>query len=334
MKTAIIILLFPALLLSQSPAEYMGVVNNELRQVQEASWEYVRSTSGDSPSKAEKKRQAFLFKVGLGILNLTSLPPYQGSTALRDSAISLLTITQAVMNEDYARVVNVEPIAESAYDAIEAFILARQRAEHRLAAAGLMMENEYKNFSALYGIKATETENPLAHHLSEAGEAFNYYNNVYALFFRNYKQESYFLQALLENDVSAADQNRSALADCAVRGLEELKGMPAYNNDEHLKHACTKLLTFYRDEATHTLSMTAQYLVARDNHQKLREAYQSKKQGERTHEDEEMFRQASRELMKRTEEFKRRYSQSEEKRKDLLAEWNKAEEGFIRKHVP
>jgi hypothetical protein len=334
MKYVVLILFLSAGLGAQTAAEYMVGINNELKSVQEASWEYIKATTGDNPSKAEKKRQVFLFSVTVGISNISAFPPFKENVNLRDSALAFLNLTKAVMTEDYSRVVNLEPIAETAFDAMEAFILARQRSEHRLAQAGLMMESEFKKFGDLYGVETNADNNPLAAHINEAGTAFNYYNNIYSLFFKNYKQEMYFLQAVSENDVSAADQNRFALVQCANNSLEELKQLPAYNNDDKLKNACSRLLVFYRDEASQTLSMAAQCMVDRDNQQKLKDAYDSKKKGERTAQDEKRFREACDDYYKRQDEFRKKYKLAEAKRQHLLTAWNKAGEDFVKKHVP
>src|SRR5688572_14807200 len=158
---------------AQTATGHMMAVNNELKIVQEASWQYVKATTQGKPARAEKKRQALLFAVGLAISNLSVLPPFEADAALRDSAISFLKVTQAVVNEDYSRVVDLEPIAESAYDAMEAFIIARQRAEHRLAAAGMMVEEEYKKFAGRHQLAASPEKNPLADQLAASAAAYN-----------------------------------------------------------------------------------------------------------------------------------------------------------------
>src|SRR4249919_2511807 len=107
MKFQVFILLFCLRLTAQTAQDYMANLNNELKPVQEASWEYIKATTGDSPSKAEKKRQAFMFRVSVSAANISAFPSYKENSNLRDSALSFLNITKAVMTEDYSRVVSL-----------------------------------------------------------------------------------------------------------------------------------------------------------------------------------------------------------------------------------
>ncbi len=60
------------------------------------------------------------------------MPSYNGNKALRDSAVSYLKILYSVFNEDYSKLVNMEEIAEQSYDAMEAYLLAQEKAGEKL----------------------------------------------------------------------------------------------------------------------------------------------------------------------------------------------------------
>ena len=144
----------------------------------------------------------------------------------------------------------MEEISEQSYDAMEAYLLAQEKANEKLNASGDMVDQQYDAFAAKHGITLIDKESKIENNLKIAGEAFKYYNVVYLIFFKSYKQEAYMIDALNKNDVNALKQNADALGKVSDEGLKKIDALAAYKSDGTLKTTSKDLLTFYKKEAT------------------------------------------------------------------------------------
>ncbi len=336
MRTALLLiffLVFFSVKAQYTPVSYLAAIDEQIKKVQQHSWQYVKSISKGKVQRTEKKRQLLLAGLGEAISGVASIPPYKNSADLRDSALAFLMLNQALVNEDYARIVDIAPIAEHAYDAMEAYIMARQKAEARLLVAANNLQEQYRIFASEHNIEVAPHEGKVAANLSKAEAAYSYYNKVYQIFFENYKQESYLLEAIQQSDISAIQQNLNALQQSSERGLNALREMDDYKKDDRLIKACIRLLTFYKYEAEMSLAGAANFFVDRDNMIKLQQAYQSKKDGEATTEEHKAYKAAVKNYRKELNDFERTSRWLHGRRKNMLESWNNAGSHFISRHV-
>src|SRR6218665_2286217 len=123
---------------------------------------------------------------------------------------------------------------EQSYDAMEAYLLAQEKANEKLNVSGEMIDQQYNNFAKKHGITLIDKEDKIEKNLKIAGSAFKYYN-----------KEAYMIEALNKNDVNALKQNADALSKFADEGLGKLDTLRAFKGDATLKLACKEMLTFY-----------------------------------------------------------------------------------------
>jgi hypothetical protein len=329
------LLLFSLSVHSQSdPGAYLAAVDRELTTVQEASWQYAKAATQNNLQKMEKRRHMLLGAVTIAISNISAMPPFDSSTSLRDSALLFLAIRQAVLQEDFGRVVDLEPVADQAFDPMEAFLKARDLSEKRLERAGNAVEKEYVTFAGRYNIKAVRAENVLSQNLEAAAASHDHFRKIYRIFFDNYKQESYFLGAIMQHDVSGMEQNRSALLKSAEEGLRRLRSIPGFREDAQLRSACAKLLTFYRHEASSALERAPEFFVEKENLAKMHDARLLKKGEGDNPEGDQAYQKALKRYHRHYLEFSETCQALEKKRKDLLALWNHAAESFLGRNMP
>ncbi len=314
--------------------EYYDVFRSVFAGIQEKSWDYTRAAAhGRSSTRTEEKRKEVTAAIENGIVRIFELLPYDGSTALRDSALRFLRMQYAVSNEDFSRLVNMEKIAEHSYDAMEAYMQAREMADARAKQAGDMFNIEFANFVTRYNITPTpETE--AEKKLAAASKVYEYYNSLYRVFFNCYKQESYLMEAMNKNDVSGIEQNRDALGKISSKALSDLLAMPAFREDQELKRSLEQVLLFYKDEAENKLKDISLFFVASDNFQKVILSFNATAAAEHSVEESMLFNKALSEHKATTENFMKLSAQVDKDRRKVLLEWHEACETFIKKHIP
>ncbi len=321
---------------AQSEAsQYLEAIGNEFHQISQNSMSYTSAAShGKSARKIEKRRTELITSIRAAETKIRRMKPFAGDAALRDSIVAYLVLDRIVMTEDYGKILNMEEIAEQSYDAMEAYLLAKEKAEEKLEAAYDRVSDQQKLFADRNNIKLVESTSKLGKKLEKSSQVITYYNKIYLLFFKSYKNEAYLMSALDKKDVSAMEQTKNTLLASAEQDLEKIGPIPAFNGDNSLKNACQQMLAFYKMEASQKVPEMVNFLLKQENFQKMNAAMQAKRPADRTQADVDNYNKSVKEFNTAVEKINVMHNELNKKRGSLLEQWNNAVENFLDKHVP
>lgn len=318
-----------------TPVEYMNDISKALDIVQQNLWEYTNAVSHNKNArKIEKRRLEIVEAIKSSKTYVWKMPSWKGDKALRDSAYSFLKISYAVITEDYSKLVDMEDVAEQSYDAMEAYILAKQLAYNKQDTSLKMLNAQYKIFAAKNNIILNDSKDKTAQKLEAAGKVYDYYNKVYLIFFKSMKQEVYVMDALNKNNVSSLKQNSDALSKYSADGLLKIDGLSSFENDPTLKSACKEGLTFYKNESEKNLPSIADFLVKKETFEKIKKSIEAKPASKRTQADIDAYNTAVTDFNSTLATFNTTIQKLNENRTKILTKWNEAVNTFIDKHVP
>jgi hypothetical protein len=212
--------------------QYLETIGNEFQEISQNSMSYMSAAShGKSARKVEKRRTELINSIKAAESRIRKLKPFAGDASLRDSVVAYLVLDRVVMIEDYGKILNMEEIAEQSYDAMEAYLLAKEKASEKLEAAGDMVGEQQKLFANRNNINLIDGgSSKLSKKLEKTGQVLTYYNKIYLLFFKSYKNEAYLMEALKKKDISAMEQTKNTLLASAEQDLEKIGPIPAYNS--------------------------------------------------------------------------------------------------------
>lgn len=319
----------------KTPVGYMDNLNKEFANIKEDTWSYTSGVShGKSARKVEKRRKEVVSSITAGLNKAKRMPDFEGDKSLRDSTISFLEINKAVINNDYAKIVDMEEVAEQSYDAMEAYMLAQEKANERLSQAGEMLEAQEKKFAATHNVTLLESKDKITKKLEVANKVYKYYNPIYLIFFKSYKQEAYLLDAMAKGDVNGVEQNKNALSKTSAEGLAKLQDVKPFQGDASVKNAATQMLNFYKDEADKKLTNAGKYFVQKDNFEKIKKEFDAKSQSSRTQQDVDKFNKAVNDYNAALNEYNNNNANLNANRSKLLDNWNKTVANFTDSHVP
>ncbi len=343
-KLLLLILLFCLLLVSTSrllaqdfnnPAEYLGYMNKEQTSISENMWSYISAVAhGKRARKIEKRREKLIATTREVQYKIRSMPSYKGDGSLRDSVVSYLQLNYSILNDDYAKIVDMEEIAEQSYDLMEALLTAKEQANDKLDKAAEMLNQQQKIFAEKHGIKLSEDRSKLTANLEKAGDVFKYYNQIYLIFFKSYKQEAYLMAALEKHDLSALEQNKNSLLKFSEEGLMKLDTIPRFKSDATLKIACTQLMAFYKMEAAEKFPIIMDFYLKKENFEKLSRTFENKKQSELTQEDVDQYNTAVSDYNQAIAQLNATNEQLNKLRGQTLDKWNSSVNNFMDKHTP
>ena len=319
---------------SQNAVEYMNQIGTEFKAIQNATWDYTRSIAKNkSARKVDKNRIELIQTITTSLAKVKKIPAFNGKTYFRDSTIAFLEMNKSVVAQDYEKIMNMEEIAEQSYDLMEAYMKAQEVASDRLSEAGDRITAVEKKFAEENKVTLIETSDKVSNKLKKAGEMYEYYNPVYLIFFKSFKQEAYFMDALNKSDVSGMEQNKSMLSKTAQEGLELMSKVQAFKADETLKKACIEMLNFYKEEADKKFQVFIDFQTTKEGFEKAKKTLESKKEKDRTKQDIDTYNKLVKEYNDATLEYNNVNNELNKRRSKLIDNWNNVSNAFTNKHV-
>lgn len=320
--------------ISQSSVEHMNELSAAFSDLKNDTWKYLRTiTKGKNARKSEKKRSKLLEEYKTQISVVKSIKPYEGDASLKDATLKYLNLSYTVIREDYDKIVDMEAVAEESYDAMEAYILANERANEKLTEASDELKEVEKGFAEKNNITLTEGEKDRKDQkIEKAANMLNYYNDVYLIFFKVHKQEAYVLAAQEVQDITAFEQNVNALAMESNEALKKLDTLRDYEGDKDLIAAAKKAIEFYKNEAENEFPKVSDFYIKKDNFEKANEIMESKKKKDRTQDDVDKFNKAVNEYNEAVNSFNETNETLNKERSKMLDDWSKSVERFYKTH--
>lgn len=317
----------------EHPVEYLSAMGTQHQAINKDMWRYINAMAhGKSGRKVENRRKEVLATIKNAQTTVSRMPAYKGDASLRDSVAAYLKLSYQVMNEDYAKIVDLEEIAEQSYDAMEAYMLAKEKANLKLDKASERMNNQQRAFAKAHNIELVEDQSKLGAKLERAGEVFEHYNKHYLIFFKTFKQEAYLLRAIEQNDINGLEQNRQALQQYVDEGLAKLDTLPRYKSDLTLKQANLQVQSFFRREAA-LVSQIVDFLLKKEKFEQLQKAMDAKRPADRSHADIDEFNKAVKEYNAAINDYNSTLTQLNKERARNIDLWNKSTQAFLDKHV-
>src|SRR5436309_2861564 len=117
-----------------NPGSYMTAIYNAHQEMNSKYMAYLSAAAHSSRKrKVEKMRSAALESISNSLSNTSELPYYKGDNSLRKENMDYIKMCYNVFNEDYAKIVNMDEIAEQSYDEMQAYILLQEKTDEKLA---------------------------------------------------------------------------------------------------------------------------------------------------------------------------------------------------------
>ena len=330
------VVLFSSTARSQSPAlAYMDKIDSQFKNIMYDSWDYVSAAShGKTARKIDNRRKDLLKTTANAQKVISKMEDFEGDKSYRDTVLSYLQLSYNVFNKDYAKIVDMEEIAEESYDNMEAYMLAQQLAEDKLDKANDNLNQETEKFAAAHGITLVKDDDKVSKKLQTSSKVIKYYNVIYLIFFKSNKQEMYLIDAMNKNDVNGMEQNKNALITCSTAGLKALDTIKSFSGDQSIVASTKAALNFYKMESTTKMKEVIEYFVAKENFDKIKAAFDAKAQSSRTKADVDQYNKAVADMNAAVKKYSVINDDLNKKRAAAIDNWNKTSEKFIDTHVP
>ncbi|HEY9006122.1 hypothetical protein [Ohtaekwangia sp.] len=320
----------------QTPVEYMDFFSSREKLLSENYLSYMSEFAhGKRARKLEKRRSELIASIRSALKDATRVSPFKGDATLRDAYKAYWDIELKVFNEDYHKIVDMEEIAEQSYDAMEAYLLAQDKAGEVLSSAQDQIDPVLKAFASKNNVKLIEGgDSKMSKKLQQVGQVNAYNRGVYLIFFKSFKQEAYVIEAWNKKDINSLEQNRTTLIRFAEEGLTKLDTMRAFKGDGSLVTACRKMLEFHKNEAEKDIPLQREFLVKNNEFEKVKKAFDSKPAAQRTQSDIDQYNKAINDINASVNASNKSLQTVSVNRSKLLDNWNNTQKRFLDSHVP
>ena len=319
----------------ETPVQYMDYISKANSELTAKYLFYLSAVShGKSARKVEKRRAEVVNAISDTRYSIMGMGPWKGDRSLKDTTVAYLKILHIVFNEDYGKIVNMEEIAEQSYDAMEAYLLAQEKAQEKLADASKRQHEMQKVFAAKNNINLVEGADSELEAKSKIVDAvMEHCNEVYLIFFKPYKQEAYLMEALSKKNLVSMEQNINSLKRFSEDGLEKLKGLKGYQNDASLIAACRNALNFYKMEAGKG-PVISDYFLKEEDFNKIKKQFEATPSGKRTQQVVDQYNNAVNDINKSLNNYNAVNADLNKQRTAALNDWNKTYSKYMDEYMP
>jgi len=189
-----------------------------------------------------------------------------------------------------------------------------------------------KQFAAAYNVTLVDGHDDIDDMMKQVGETYDYYNPIYLIFFKSYKQESYLIDAVEKKNINAIEQNRNTLIQYSQAGLEKIAKLTAFKGDNSIVTNCKRLLEFYVKEATEKMPAITEYLMKQETFGKMQKEFEKK--SEQGKDEVNAYNKAVKEVNNGVKTYNSNSKSLFETRGQLLDNWNSAVDNFFDNHMP
>jgi tetratricopeptide (TPR) repeat protein len=320
----------------ESPVDHMNFLGQLDKNLSMNYLSYMSEVAhGRRARKMEKRRMELINSINEAIREATKMRPFKSDAALRDAFKQYWTVLLTVFKEDYHKIVDMEEVAEQSYDAMEAYLLIKEKASEKLQEACSKIPVAYEAFASRHNVLLTEGQKTkLSERLAQAGKVNHYVNQIYLLFFKSNFQEEMMFKAMEKNDVNGVEQSRNSLTKFSSEGLSKLDTIKPFDGDASLVTACRKVLAFQKSEGEEKGSYMTEFLMKREDFEKTKKSFDAKSSNSRTQADISAYNKAIEDYNKAINTYNKTNTKLNASRTKIMESWEAAQKKFMDVHVP
>lgn len=317
-----------------SAGEHMSRLASDYEQINKDTWDYIRQASrGKSANKLEKRRSELAGTLRKAKYNVSKVPVYKGDDSLKKAYSNYLNLTYNLINSNYKKIVDMEKVAEDSYDAMEAYLLTKERTNKKMDSAYAVLNAAQDEYVARHNITLREGSSRITKKLNNAGAVIEYYNKVYLIFFKSQFYEGEMINGMSNGSVGDMEQFRQTLEVVSKEGTEDLKRIESYKGDNSLKEACFKMLEFYYGEAVRYIPKQIDFYAKKDRFETLSKNIESKKQSQLTQKEVNEYNSAVQEYNAAINEYNETNEYLNKFRSKRFNELSKTIDDFYKKFM-
>ncbi|OUS01883.1 hypothetical protein A9Q86_04335 [Flavobacteriales bacterium 33_180_T64] len=318
----------------KNASEYLDFVATEQQAITKNMWKYTKAVAHSKSDRSiDGKRKTLLKTVDRAIAKIKKANGFDGDD-YKNKILKHMIFNKNLLNQDYAKIIDMKAVAEQSYDAMEAYILAQELADQKMEESQQDYEKDFYEFATKHNIEIIESETDLGKKMKLSNEVFEHYNDLYLIYFKVYINEVYLWEAVESNDVSAIQQNANALSVAAKEGLEILKTKTTYKNDNSILNVTKKAFEFFIEESDTKIPQLTEFLILNEDFETIKSTLDQTPERKRTKEQIDNYNKKVKDINKAVKNYNKVNIELNTQRQNIINGLNNTNSNFLSKHIP
>ena len=314
--------------------EYLDFIGKEQEIVTKNTWKYTKAVAHSKSDRSiNSKRKTLIKTVGRAIAKIEKAQGFDGDD-YKNNVLKHMRLNESLLKQDYAKIIDMKAVAEQSYDLMEAYLLAQELADKKMADSQAEYEANFYAFAAKHKINIIESDNDLGKKMEISNNVFSHSNDLYLIFFRVYINEVYLWEAVKKNDVSGIQQNANALNQTAKEGLEVLKNHALYKNDKSVVLATKVVFDFFIDETENKIPQLADFIVLQEDFETIKTALDKTPEKKRTKAQIDAYNKKIKDINKAGANYNKVNASLNTSRQKVIEKLDVAKSKFLNRHIP
>lgn len=318
----------------KNASDYLDFIAGEQDEIVKDMWRYTKTVAhGRSDRNIGRRRKNLLKTIDEAIIKIKKADGF-GSSDYKSKVLRHMQFNKNLLNQDYAKILDMKEVAEQSYDAMEAYILAQEMADQKMEESQQQYEEDLYTFASANNIEIIENDSDLGNKMKISNEVFGYYSDLYLIYFKVFINEIYLMDALERSDVSAIQQNANALHSAAVKGLTILENQESYNGDKSIIKATQNAFEFFIEESSDKIPQITEFLILNEDFEKIRNTLDQMDERKRTNEQIDNYNKKVKEVNEGIKNYNVVNADLNNKRQIVINKLNQVNAEFLDRHVP
>lgn len=314
--------------------EYLEFLGEELETVTKSTWKYTKAVAhSKSDRNVNNKRKTLIKTVEKAISKIEKAKAYNNDD-YKNNVLKHIRLNESLLKQDYAKIIDMKAVAEQSYDLMEAYILAQELADKKMADSQAEYEANFYEYAAKHNINIIESDNDLGKKMTISNAVFNHSNALYLIFFKVYINEVYLWDAIKNNDVSGIQQNANALNQTAKEGLDILKTIEPYKNDTSIILATKAVFDFFIDETENKIPVIADFFILQEDFKTIKNTLEKTPEKKRTKPQVDAYNKKIKEINKAGTIYNKTNTKLNTERQKVLEKLETTKAKFLDRHIP
>jgi hypothetical protein len=320
----------------KSPLEFLEYIGKQEENITKETWKYTKTIAhSKSGKKIDATRKNLIKSIQTAKNNVLKLKNgYNGDVEYRDIIIEYLNVSEIIITEDYSKIIDLQEVSEQSYDYMEAYIKMQDLVNQRMDAEQQKLSAGQKKFATKHNITISEGETEIGKKMKISNAVFDYHSDLYLIFFKCNVTDLQLSNAIAQKDLSAIQQNSSALASYSDEGLEKIKLLKPYEKDATLINSTKKCLEFYKKTTAEQIPSIIDFFMFNSKFETTKQNLEKKKQADRTKEEIDNYNGMVKDVNLKINNFNKVNTKFDQEKTQHINSWNNTASQFISIHVP
>jgi hypothetical protein len=314
--------------------EYLNFMDETYSDIAKRQWKLTKAVAHSKKERKIERRKSQLLKTIDKAIEDVRGAGTVGGDEFKEETLRLLQFRKDMLNEEFAKVIDMQEIASQSYDAMEAFILAQEALDDKNREVQESYSKVVEAFAEKNNINFVENENDLGKKMRIASEVFDFKNELYLFYFKAYINEVYLFESLAKGDINGIQQNFNVLKEEAAIAINKLENHEGFNNNKALpKKIANKMETFLKVAEKRVPEIT-DFLVFQKDFEKLQATIEKTPERKRTKKMIKDYNKKVNEINKKAASYNKSYEALVNSSNSTSTSINEAFNSFVEKNVP